>query len=91
MIGPHSPTVTATLDCGPHGAVPLRRTSSRRGTPCDGTPGYVYPKSEHTIPPCAAELVVTIEGQAELRRPVRLTSGFRPGRLAGRVVNAPCE
>jgi hypothetical protein len=75
MDGSHSPTVTIHLDCGPYGSVPLARV----------TPRCVVAKTEHVIPPCDAELVVNVGGEVT-RQAVRLTSGFRRGRLAGRVI-----
>ena len=62
------------LDCGPYGKVKLERI----------TPKSVVAKDSHEIPPCDAEIVVTVDGQF-VRNQVMLTSGFSNGRRAARV------
>ena len=61
----HSADVKAWLDCGEHGRVMLSRVRPRS----------VVAKEPCTIPPCFAELVVTVDGHP-VRSRVNLTSGF---------------
>ncbi len=62
------------LDCGEHGQVALSRI----------TPKSVVAKTPRDIPPCFADLVVTVDGQ-RLSNRVRLTSGFSKRRHAALV------
>jgi hypothetical protein len=71
----HSASVEAWLDCGPYGRVMLSRV----------TPKAVVARTPHHIPPCYAELVVTVDGDP-VRNRVRLPSGFN-GRRVARAVN----
>lgn len=72
----HSADAEAWLDCGEHGRVMLSRV----------TPRSVVAKAVHEIPPCDAELVVTVDGSS-VRNPVRLHTGFTKGRRVARVYN----
>lgn len=63
------------LDCGDHGAVELSRITERA----------VFAKSPREIPPCHADLNVTVDGQLLTVR-VNLTQGFPKGRLAARAL-----
>jgi hypothetical protein len=71
----HSADIEAWLDCGEHGCVPLSRI----------TPTLAVAKAARDIPPCFADLVITVDGRA-LRNRVNLPSGFRNGRRAARMV-----
>ena len=71
----HSAEVEAWLDCGDHGRVLLSRI----------TPTLAVAKEARDIPPCFADLVVTVDGRA-IRNRVNLPSGFRNGRRAARMV-----
>jgi hypothetical protein len=72
----HSAFVEAWLDCGQYGRVMLSRV----------TPKSVVAKDVHEIPPCFADLVVTVDGD-RIRNRVRLPSGFTKGRRVARAVS----
>jgi len=74
MPSSHSADVYAWLDCGEHGRVMLSRV----------TPRSVVAKEAAEIPPCFADLVVTIDGYP-VRNRVKLPSGFTRGRRVARV------
>lgn len=63
------------LDCGDYGAVELSRITKRA----------VFARSAREIPPCLADLNVTVDGHLLTVR-VHLTKGFRRGRLAARAL-----
>jgi hypothetical protein len=71
----HSAVVEMWLDCGQHGCVPLARIR----------PTMVVAKEARQIPPCPADLIVTVDGH-RLNRRVMLTAGFSKGRTAARVL-----
>jgi hypothetical protein len=71
----HSATVEMWLDCGPYGVVELTRIGPRA----------VFARFPREIPPCDAELVVTVDHSVD-RRPVNLTNGFSRGRHAARAM-----
>jgi hypothetical protein len=71
----HSADVKAWLDCGEHGRVMLSRVR----------PKSVVAKAACNIPPCFAELVVTVDGYP-VRSRVNLPSGFTRGRRVARVL-----
>ncbi|MDB5297055.1 MAG: hypothetical protein JWO31_3038 [Phycisphaerales bacterium] len=66
--GSHSADVRIWLDCGVHGLLDLARV----------TPTSVEAVAPRDIPPCPAELVVTLDGRC-LRSPVYLRSGVAEG------------
>lgn len=70
----HSADVQMWLDCGPHGIVALGRI----------TPKSVVAKHSCDIPPCFADLVVTVDGH-RLHSRVNVSTGFSKGRLAALV------
>jgi hypothetical protein len=70
----HSAYVEAWLDCGEHGRVMLSRV----------TPKSVVAKAPHEIPPCFADLIVTVDGHP-IRNRVKLPSGFTGRRVARAV------
>ena len=72
----HSAYVEAWLDCGEYGRVMLSRV----------TPKSVVAKAVHEIPPCEADLVVTVDGFRISNR-VSLPSGFTKGRRVARAVS----
>ena len=72
----HSAYVEAWLDCGPYGRVMLSRV----------TPKSAVAKTAREIPPCFAELVVTVDGHP-VRNRVRLPSGFSKGRNVARMIS----
>lgn len=61
----HSADVRMWLDCGEHGCVTLNRI----------TPKLVVSRTPRDIPPCLADLVVTVDGRMSRSR-VNLVSGF---------------
>ena len=71
----HSAEVEAWLDCGDHGRIALSRI----------TPTLAIAKAARDIPPCFADLVITVDGRA-IRNRVNLPSGFRNGGRAARMV-----
>jgi hypothetical protein len=70
----HSADVAMWLDCGHYGRMDLSRI----------TPKSVVAKQPRDIPPCYADLVVTVDGKRFLRR-VHVASGFAKGRALARV------
>jgi hypothetical protein len=72
----HSAEVEMWLECGEHGEVHLSRV----------TPKSVVAKIAREIPPCIANLVVTVDGRRMCNR-VKLTSGFSRGRRMARVLS----
>jgi hypothetical protein len=64
-----SAEVDMWLDCGNYGLLPLNRIS----------PESVCSPSPRDIPPCIAELVVTVDGLV-IRNRVNLTAGFSRNR-----------
>jgi hypothetical protein len=72
----HSAVVDMWLDCGIYGRVPLARIR----------PKTVVASEPCSIPPCDAELVVTVDGVC-VRRKVMLTSGFTRGRRIARAIS----
>jgi hypothetical protein len=72
-IGSHSADVKMWLDCGLYGEVELSRI----------TPTSVVAKSPREIPPCIAELIVTIDG-ARVQNRVELR-GFSKGRAVALI------
>lgn len=71
----HSADVEMWLDCGEHGCLFLSRV----------TPKSVVAKMPRDIPPCLADLVVTVDGRF-LRNRVNLPSGFSQARSIARVL-----
>lgn len=71
---PHSADVMAWLDCGEYGRVMLSRV----------TPKSVVARDVHEIPPCFADLVVTVDGRV-VRNRVNVASGFTRGRRVARA------
>lgn len=63
------------LDCGHHGAVQLNRIAER----------FVFSAEPREIPPCFADLNVTVDGKLSSVR-VNLTNGFQKGRYAARAL-----
>ena len=57
------------LDCGAHGRLPLSRI----------TPKSVFSPKPRDIPPCIADLVVTVDGLV-IRNRVNLAAGFSANR-----------
>ncbi len=72
----HSADVKIWLDCGIHGKVLLSRV----------TPKSVVASQPRDIPPCLADLVVTVDGQRMQSR-VNLASGFSKNRRAALVLS----
>src|SRR5438105_4098188 len=68
-LATHSADVEIWLECGEHGRVDL----------CRITPRSVVAKERREIPPCYADLVVSVDGRIR-RIPVNLSSGFSRGR-----------
>src|SRR3712207_6392709 len=75
LLESHSATVEMWLDCGAYGVLELSRI----------TPRAVVAKAAREIPPCFADLIVTIDNSMHKVR-VNLTGGFRKGRLAARAM-----
>ena len=61
----YSAEVDLWLDCGPHGVVPLSQASST----------FVIAATATTVPPCAAMIVLTVDGR-RYERPVELVNGM---------------
>jgi hypothetical protein len=74
QLAAHSAEVEMWLECGAHGRVNL----------CRITPKSVVARESREIPPCFADLVVSVDGRIH-RTPVNLSSGFRKGRLAALI------
>jgi hypothetical protein len=70
----HSAEVLMWLDCGAHGLVELSRIS----------PKSVVAKYAQNIPPCDADLVVTVDDHCIVKR-VNIARGFPRGRQAARI------
>ena len=70
----YSADVRISIDCGPHGVVPLAHASR----------DFVIAAKPATIPPCGAKIILLIDAH-RIERPVRLISGMSPDRPEAEV------
>jgi hypothetical protein len=76
-LAAHSADVKMWLECRDHGRVDL----------CRITPRSVVARERRDIPPCDADLVISVDGRIR-RTPVNLPTGFTKGRLVAFIAPA---